>query len=300
MQEEGAAMGSRAEDRQMNSSLIYTGIVSFNPDMARLRENIEAVRTQTDTVLVYDNGSANQGEVRGLMESYDNVLVLVSDRNKGIASALNALMQWGEDRGYGWMLSLDQDSVCGADYVDRMLPYLHKEPDIGIAAPVIVDRNVGIVGHNPSQEYAHVNTCITSGAMVNIQKWEETGRYDEHMFIDSVDFEFCYRMRKRGYGVIQVRDVHLLHEIGTARKRRFLFWSVRVSGHSAFRQYYIARNNIYYPKKHHLWLHLIRANIRNLWLLIKIVLYEDDDRTNKITAVINGWKDGYRELRHED
>ena len=93
------------------------------------------------------------------------------------------------------------------------------------------------------------------------------------MFIDSVDFEYCYRMRKCGYGVIQVRDVQLLHELGKSQKRRLLFWKIDVTGHSAFRKYYIARNNVYYPLKHRMWLRVLRGNIRNIGMMGVTVLY---------------------------
>ena len=190
------------------------------------------------------------------------------------------------------MLSLDQDSVCNENYVAKMEPYLTVETKLGIVAPVIVDRHIGVVGHNPQSEYAHVNTCITSGAFSNIQAWKSIDKYDESLFIDSVDFEYCYRMRKNGYGVIQVKNVYLLHEIGNSQKKRFLFWKVDVTGHSAFRKYYIARNNIYYPMKHHLWLHFIRGNIRNLQLIMIVMLYEQSKK-EKIAAICKGWRDSF-------
>ena len=190
------------------------------------------------------------------------------------------------------MLSLDQDSVCDASYVNKMKQYLDVEPLLGIVAPVIVDRNVGVVGHNPNKEYCHVNTCITSGAFSKIEYWKQIGEYDESMFIDSVDFEYCYRMRKNGYGVIQVKDVHLLHELGNSVKCRFLFWKIDVTGHSAFRKYYIARNNVYYPKKHHLWIRFIRGNYRNLKMIAIVLLYEDNKK-EKIRSILSGWKNAY-------
>lgn len=50
-------------------------------------------------------------------------------KNKGIAAALNALMKWGCDKEYQWMLSLDQDSVCQEDFVKEMSKYLTIEKD---------------------------------------------------------------------------------------------------------------------------------------------------------------------------
>lgn len=274
-------------------SNIYAGIVSYNPELKRLKENISAIQSQISAVVIFDNGSNNIDEIQILVSEFMNVVLLKSEKNLGIAMALNQLMQWGYEKKYDWMLSLDQDSVCEKNFVTEMTPYLTVEQNLGVVAPVIMDRNVGVVGHNPKAEYAHVNTCITSGSFSRISAWKEIGEYDESMFIDSVDFEYCYRMRKYGYGVIQVRGVQLLHELGKSQKRRFIFWKIDVTGHSSFRKYYIARNNVYYPLKHRLWLRLIRGNLRNIGMMVVTILYEGDKK-NKIAAICRGWKGAYQ------
>ena len=270
---------------------IYAGIVSFNPNLERLKQNIDAILPQVDQVLVFENGSKDQERIIRYFE--DKVIFLCSESNIGIAAALNRLIEWGEKKDYLWMISLDHDSICGEGFVERMEPYLRVTDRIGIAAPIIVDRNIGIIGHNPRNKWAEVRTCITSGSFNNIAAWRIIGGYDETLFIDSVDFEYCFRLRKNGYKIIQVSDVQLLHELGKSTKRRFLFWKVDVQGHSAFRKYYIARNNVYYPLKHHLFLHFARGNLRNIWLLIIVSLYEEDKK-EKIKSIRRGWKDGIR------
>ena len=278
----------------MNIEGLYAGIVSYNPDIKRLRENIISIQNQVPKVVIFDNGSANVDLVQELILEFENIELIKSETNIGIAAALNRLMKWGQLKNYEWMLSLDQDSVCDNNYVKKMQPYLTVEAKLGIVAPVIVDRHIGVVGHNPRSDYAHVNTCITSGAFSRISAWSAVGKYDESMFIDSVDFEYCYRIRKNGYGVVQVKNVQLLHELGNSRKKKFLFWKIDVTGHSAFRKYYIARNNIYYPLKHGLWLRFLRGNFRNLGLLVTIFLYEDNKK-EKIETVFKGWKAAYQE-----
>lgn len=279
--------------RVMNDDKIYAGIVSYNPDIQRISENIFAIHKQVPEVIIFDNGSNNINHLKKLVNNFDNVHLLESSKNIGIAAALNSLMSWGLEHNYLWMLSLDQDSVCSNEFVEKMKPYLSVESNLGIVAPVIVDRNVGIVGHNPTSNYAHVKTCITSGCFSNIEAWRVIDGYDESMFIDSVDFDFCYRIRKKGYGVIQVKNVQLLHELGNSKMRKFIFWSIDVASHSAFRKYYIAKNNVYYPYKNHLWFHFIRGNLRNIWLIMIVLLYESD-KNNKIHAIIKGWKDAYK------
>lgn len=277
----------------MHTQELYAGVVTYNPDINRLKDNIDAIQNQVSKVVIFDNGSVNVKEIQESISKFGNIELIASNKNIGIAAALNKLMEWGFTRQYIWMLSLDQDSVCDKNYVRRMKTYLTVESKLGIVAPVIIDRNVGIVGHNPRTEYAHVNTCITSGAFSKLSAWKEIGGYDESMFIDSVDFEYCYRMRKYGYDVIQVRDVRLLHELGKSQRKRIVFWKIDVTGHPAFRKYYIARNNIYYPLKHRLWLRLIRGNLRNIGMLVVTLLYEDDKK-NKIIAICRGWKGAYQ------
>lgn len=279
----------------MNTIDLYAGIVTYNPEIETFRKNLSVIAGQATCVVIVDNGSTNAAEIERIAAGA-GAEIIRNARNEGIARALNQLMAYGQSRGFGWMLSLDQDSVCPSDYCERMLAVLPHVPNPGIVAPTIVDKTVGVVGHNPVGEFQPVRTCITSGALTSIAVWEEVGKYDEAMFIDSVDFEFCYRVRKQGYQVVQVRDVALSHKLGECEMRRFLFRKVRVNHHSAFRKYYIARNNIYYPLKHRLWLHLARANWRNLWMLLQIYLYEGDKR-NKAARLLKGWKDGYRMSR---
>ena len=66
-----------------------------------------------------------------------------------------------------------------------------------------------------------------------------------------------------------------------------------MNNHSAFRKFYIARNNVYFPLKHHLPLFFIRGVLRNILLLLKITLYETDKK-KKIKSSISGWREGMR------
>lgn len=278
---------------------IYAGIVTYNPDIKRLTENIDAISNQVNRVVLVDNGSKNIEDIEILIDKFDNAIIIKNHRNLGIAKALNDAMNYGYTNSYDWMLTLDQDSVCPLDYVKTMSQMFSVETNIGIVAPVILDRNTGVVGHNPKFQYELVRTCISSGSFVDVEVWKKVGGYDESMFIDSVDFEFCYRVRKNKYKVVQTNCMKLIHEIGKGKICKFLIWKVTVNGHMAFRKYYIARNNIYYPLKHKLFLHFIRGNLRNVWLLISVLLYEED-KTSKIRAILKGWKNAFSKKKQKN
>lgn len=274
------------------NSKTFAGIITFNPEINCLRENISSINNQIGMIVVVDNGSDNISDIEECCSYYPNVSVVKSEINVGIAAALNIAMQIGKDKNYEWMLTLDQDSISPPDMVFKLFEMTNVIDKIAIVAPIILDRNVGLIGHVPDTYYKEVRTCITSGSLVSINAWELCGKYDEKMFIDSVDFEFCYRLRKNGFKVIQTNNVSLTHEIGASQRKRLLLWHVIINNHSAFRKYYIARNNIYYPKKHKLYLHLIRGNLRNIILLFLVFFYETNKK-DKIISILKGYRDGY-------
>lgn len=269
---------------------ISCGIVSFNPDIDLLQSNIEAINSQVEQIFLVDNGSDNVNAVERLTNQYRSVQLIKNTENRGIAAALNQCCETSTKDGYQWIVTLDQDSVCPEHFVDGLSQFIDVEEKVGIIAPLVVDRSVGVIGHHPNG-YAEVRTCITSGAMTNLAVWNTLKGFDEKMFIDSVDFEYCYRVRKAGYKVIQTDQVQLNHSIGNASMCRFLFWKFKNMEHSAFRDYYIAQNNVYYPRKHKLWIHFLRGNARNLKSLLIVCFYEDN-KTEKVKAIINGWRKG--------
>ncbi len=272
---------------------VCCGIVSYNPNIRLLKKNIIAVKDQVDTIFIVDNGSKNLEEEKKLVKSLDlNIKLIINSKNKGIAAALNQLLSTAYELSYSWILTLDQDSVCPPDLIRKLGKFRTISNNIGIITPIIFDRNVGVIGHKTSKAYKDVRTCITSGALTNVLAWEKVGGFDEKMFIDSVDLEYCYRLRKCGFRIIQVSSVRLNHSIGKARYCKFLFWKFKNTEHSAMRDFYIAQNNIYYPRKHHLIIRLVRGNYRNIKNILIILIYESNKK-KKIHAVIRGWKQGF-------
>ncbi|MEF2737293.1 MAG: glycosyltransferase, partial [Bifidobacterium choerinum] len=116
------------------------GMVTFNPDMARLQANLDAIVPQVEAVFVFDNGSGNVQAVRELAKRYRGAVhVQGAGRNLGIAAGLNAVLQWAAARQYDAALLLDQDSVTTAGMVDALAQLLTD--DVGLVCPFILDRN---------------------------------------------------------------------------------------------------------------------------------------------------------------
>lgn len=266
---------------------VVAGIVTYNPELNRLKENIEHIISQVGEIIIFDNGSTNSNEIEGVAQSYKNrVVVEKSTKNRGIAYALNRLCEWSIKNKYEYMITLDQDSVCPAYMIDTLMGCMTE--NVAVTAPNIVYRhNEAFALHKTGME--DVDWVITSASLTKLKAWNKVGGFDEALFIDGVDRDFCIRLRRAGYRIIKSYDSELIHELGKLKCRKICGRTIYVTNHSPLRKYYMTRNVIYLDRK-------LKENRRFSSIgknLIKTILYEDN-KIKKIEAICDGIKDGMK------
>ena len=62
-------------------SKVYAGVVTYNPEIKRLKENISSIQNQVTTVLIFDNGSNNVDNIQNLILGLANVVFIKSEKN---------------------------------------------------------------------------------------------------------------------------------------------------------------------------------------------------------------------------
>lgn len=265
-------------------------IVTYNPDIERLQENICAIKPQVLEVCIVDNDSNNVELIEKLCKK-SNICLLKNERNEGMGYALNRGARYIQSRGGGYLLTLDQDSVVSPSIIDSYINYIDLE---GVASITSLrkDRDFTPKQESSSEGYLEVSKCITSGNLINLDIWREIGGFNEKLFIDMVDTEFCYRVRRAGYKIICINKYCMVHELGNAFHVRFLGRDRTVLNHNAFRRYYIFRNTVYmlrrYQEAHSDYSYTGLAKT-----FIAALLYEDD-KWNKARASIIGMIDGMK------
>lgn len=272
----------------MGNIKIAAVIVLYNPDINRLEENISAVIGQIDMLVLVDNGSNNIQKVEKKYAGNAAIHIIKNSKNQGIAKALNQGICLCSQE-CKWVLTLDQDSVVPENLMSEYKKYINKDK-IGILTPFVHDRHEKYY-KKEIKEFEKVEMCITSGALINTQVWKELGGYDEKMFIDIVDFEFCYRVIWAGYYILRVNKVELLHECGSIRQINVGVRKIIIYNHSAQRKYYFARNWIYIYKKYSNKIALSFVVKQYIVLFIKVLLFEKH-KTQKLIAIMRGINDG--------
>lgn len=269
-------------------------IVLYQPDLKRLKQNLDSITAQSQSVLCIDNHSGNIQEIRQMLEDYEQVTLLENQRNEGIAKTLNQGMEYWEEKGVPWVLSLDQDSVCPPDMLEQLISCIGIDENIAIVCPKILNEGQGIMPSkgtvvNLDGKLCWIDDVITSGTCMNVEKWRAVGGYDERLFIDFVDVDMCIRLRKQGFLILENANVVLEHQIGETFMRKLFGKTFIVRNHSPFRKYYIIRNDIYlYKKKEQVLKNVIKFVGREMLL---VLLYEKQ-KGKKLVSMCRGIIDG--------
>lgn len=263
------------------------GIVTYNPDITRLRENLKSIseNDSIDVIIIVDNNSTNRTDIAGLAKTIANTKFISLEENKGIAYALNVICSTATGHGINWVLTLDQDSIPQPHLADALLEY--ADESIGILCPRTEDRNMGSQYTSSTSGSDKIEFVITSGNLVNILAWNKVGKFDESLFIDGVDFDFCLRLRNFGYTIVRINSLYILHEVGHGKSIKLLNKQISIMNHAPFRLYYIIRNYLYIGKKYHNMPHWATEVAKR----ILIVIIFEHDRLQKMKYILQGIKD---------
>jgi len=255
------------------------GIVTYQPDIARLQENLKAANGAP--LILVDNGSENIADIRTITEG---TVLIENPKNLGIAAALNQLFRQVQTLGCEWIVTLDQDSVIQPGMLEAFSHHI-SQSDLGIICPRIEDRRLGRQHTQSSSGTEYVTHAITAGNMVRLKAWEAVGGFTEALFIDGVDFDFCLKLREGGWQILRDNSVCLYQEIGHGRKITLPFHhQMSVLNHSPQRLYYIARNYLWIGRQHHQRLHWTLEVAKRLF----IVLCFERNKWQKLRAMLKG------------
>ncbi|OIN03908.1 hypothetical protein BFS86_03440 [Shewanella algae] len=225
-------------------------IVTFNPEMSRFLDNVDAVTKQVDELIIVDNGSTNIAIIEKELREKDIrcTLIPLLD-NKGIGAALNRAIEYCSKYEINYLLTLDQDSVVTDQLVDGLLSTINTATNIAMVGPKISDVNESDA-KNSNESLVDTYHLITSGALCRVSHLVNVGMFNEKLFIDCVDFDMSLKLIQFDYKVIRNNKLQLIHEIGRKQKKRILNREFYLLNHSEVRVYYMVRNRLFIVRKY--------------------------------------------------
>lgn len=233
-------------------------VVSYHPDLDRLRALLTSVRTQATGVVVVDNGSPPDTveALRGLSRQVGFELIEF-DHNRGIAAAHNAGIQLARARHDDYVLLLDHDSclrpACVAELVKAHRHLSAAGVRLAAVGPQYLDETSGMpapflrytrwrslkVYPRNTLDMVEASVLISSGSLIALPTFDAIGLMDESLFVDGVDWDWCFRASSLGYRLFGISAASMTHSLGDSGLH-LLRWVIPL--HSPLRHYYAYRN----------------------------------------------------------
>ncbi|MDD1748886.1 MAG: glycosyltransferase family 2 protein [Methanothrix sp.] len=266
-------------------------VVLYNPP-SDFFENIESYSNQIEILFAIDNSECLNPAIEKKLATLSNVVYRWNGRNLGVAKALNTGARMASERGFRFLLMMDQDSVAPLNLVETYRAFLSTTtlPNVGMLTPFHSYNNYARTSR--SEAAKEVEYAITSGTLLNLDTYTQCGPFLDELFIDYVDVEYSMRTRAKGFKILQLGNVVLQHQLGALEGRNILWKRVAVYNHPPERVYYKFRNRLFvaraYRGIHPLWSIMEVAILTNE--LIKIFLFERRKLT-KLKMAILGTRD---------
>ncbi len=263
-------------------------IVVYEPTTSLLA-NINTVINQLDILIIINNGKANN---YAFSEWFPNKKIYVEyfPENIGIASGLNTAAKIANQNSMDYLLMMDQDSYASQNLITDYLIVLERinNPKVALISPNFIYKSY--IGKNFEADIREIDFAMTSGSFLNLKAYRQIGPFIDELFIDYVDFEYCLRLKKNGFKIIQLKNSFIHHNLGQITGRKFIFKNISVTNHSPERYYYRTRNRFYLYKKYFTSFPIIILKDLIVFFneLLKILLYECQ-KLKKIKMIIKGF-----------
>lgn len=220
-------------------------IVSFRPNIELLKKTISSLQFQVNNIIIVNNDTNDFQFVTS-----QNVLIINLNNNFGIAYAQNIGINKAIELNADYILLSDQDTIYPENYINQFLPYI-REKNAQLYCPVFFDNVKNIYSPIMIEKFksvpfvtqpTFVQHAIASGSIIDIKCLDKVGLMDENLFIDYVDFEFCWRLTNAGYKILTIPSIIINHQLGDGTKK---ILNKHVTLRSDVRYFYILRNGFY-------------------------------------------------------
>ena len=206
--------------------MIYSGIVVlYNPDAENVLENIKTFYGQLDYLFLVDNSERPNQSLISFCEKQESecdIQYIFQNGNFGIAHALNRGIKLAKQYESDWLLTMDQDSLFQRnsfrEYINCIEKFEGKKSEVALFTPYHKTKFDLL---HKEFDFEYKKAVMTSGNFLKLSVIESVGTFREDYFIDNVDHEFCLRLRKHGYKIVQINKIHLIHELGSITPKKF-------------------------------------------------------------------------------
>ena len=281
----------------MQNSKVAACVVLYNPE-DDIYENIASYIKDVNILYVVDNSTRhNEDLIKRLFDAFSNIEYINNNDNLGIATALNIGCNKALERGYKWILTMDQDSkfINFPDYLS-CLANLKNTSNIALLSANTNYNEEMMIPKQAECSFEEKFSAITSANLLNLELFEKIGKFEDKLFIDLVDYDYCIKAQIHNFKILYFPNIFVKHALGTVflRKNPFTKKIRAKREHNPQRTYYFARNYLYLSKQYGKYfpkqLNIFKVfNTLFIHEVTKILLYEDQKGAKLHAKLLGLW-----------
>lgn len=242
--------------KNFNNFTLAAVVVIYFPDK-NVVNNLNIIIKNFDHIVLVFNSKFIPSLFENILFNQKNIIFLKNKTNIGLSNGLNLGIKKLKSIKPDFIGLFDQDSLLPRDYSKKMINFIinYQHNDACLYCPNFFNlvtkrfnkikkiKLLRLRSYIPDDELiSFPSYSITSGSLIHFSKFKEIGYFDENLFIDLVDTEWCLRAQSYGYKIVQNNEVVIQHSLGEGNIKLLNFI---IQIHSPLRLYYYLRNSIY-------------------------------------------------------
>lgn len=193
-------------------------------------ESVRAQKFSSLEVLVVDNGSSDDSEVR-LREQLPDTTVIQSGSNLGFGGGCNIGIRRAMQQGAKYVWLLNNDATVSPETLGAMVAQAESDAGLGAVGAVIYDANGsqrvqcwggGVVNtwlgrSRPNLGPGALDYLTGACLLLRVEALSRVGLFDEQRyFMYWEDVDLCFRLRRAGWGLAVASQTQVWHEASSS------------------------------------------------------------------------------------
>lgn len=233
-------------------NMIIGIIPLYKPDKKDFPNIINYIDQLDYCFLLDDTGIDNSSYCQELVDiNPQKIEYVCNEKNIGLCASVNRGYYLATSKGADWILIMNPDGTFKNDALSIYREYI-KNNDTSKIAIIAPRFNLDRRKRDAKKGTSYIKFPDMSGCLYNTKIASKIGFYDPKTYFYSLDIEYCIRVRKMGYKIIECSEAVLNHYPAET-------FNVKVLGKTIFkcgrdnpqRYYYQFRTGYYIHQKYH-------------------------------------------------
>ncbi|MBU1131442.1 glycosyltransferase family 2 protein [Patescibacteria group bacterium] len=251
-------------------------------------------KTVNQQIIIVDNNSADDS-VDFIKKKYPQVGLLPQAKNVGFARGNNIGINYAGERGFDYVMLLNQDTIITQGYLDELVSKIEADNRIAAVQPKLLlypekdlINSLGNVIHylgfgytcghrkkiqDTRYENQKVNYCSGAACLIKMEALKKIGLFNDDLFMYHEDLDLGWRIRMAGFQNIIVPEAVVYHQYEFSRSIKKYYYMERNRYIVLFQNYKCGTIILILPALIVMELGLFMMSFINGWRQEKIKVY---------------------------